>query len=93
MASINYTWCAKNLNNSDLFSLSLRNSCQLPGMVVVAATRLRIPFPRFSLTIDFKLASQYTSLTMSILDAFLSCVLMKGRSVQNIPGHRLVSTG
>ena len=62
-----------------LLSASLKNSCQLPGIVLEGATRRRMPLPRISLALDFRLSSRYTSQMISILVTFRSCALMNGR--------------
>ena len=73
-------WCAKKLNSSVLLSASRKDSCQFPGVVFEGATQRRMPFPRISLAVDFKLSSTYTSQMMSIRSTFRSCALMYSRN-------------
>ena len=68
----------RNANNSSLLVGSRRNSAHFAGSLLLPATFLRTPFPRFSLVDSFMLLGLYVSHTISTLLEFSSCYMMCG---------------
>ena len=72
--------CARNAKSSFLLSSILRNTCQLPGILVSGWTRRLVPFPRFFLVAALRLSWMYSSQMMSTLLGFWSWNRTSGKN-------------